>query len=78
MAAEKLISVVLPVYNEAENIQACLRGLWSALKDVPHEILICYDFDGDSTLPAVANMNDKPATVRLVKNDLGRGVAFAM
>lgn len=77
-APEKLISVVLPVYNEAENIQTCLRGLWSALKGVSHEILVCYDFDGDSTLPAVASMSDRPATVRLVKNDLGRGVAFAM
>lgn len=72
------ISVVLPVYNEAENIQTSLRGLWDALKDLEHEILVCYDFDADTTLPAIAAMPDKPPTVRLVRNDIGRGAANAL
>lgn len=72
------ISVVLPVYNEEGNIAACLRGLARALKDEDHEILVCYDFDEDKTLPAIAAMGDKPASVKLVKNSLGRGAAFAI
>lgn len=76
--AESLISVVIPVYNEAENIQPCLRALHAALAHLPHELLVCYDFDGDSTLPAIEAMADRPPTVRLVRNDLGRGVACAM
>ena len=72
------ISVVLPVYNERENIAACLRGLRRALSAHEHEILVCYDFDADDTLPAIAAMSDKPASVRLVKNNLGRGAAFAI
>ncbi|MCY2961030.1 MAG: glycosyltransferase [Planctomycetota bacterium] len=72
------ISVVLPVYNEAENIQTSLRGLWAALKDLEHEILVCYDFDADTTLPAIAAMPDQPPTVRLVKNDIGKGAANAI
>jgi glycosyltransferase involved in cell wall biosynthesis len=72
------ISVVLPVFNEHENIGACLRGLGSALSAHDHEILVCYDFDADSTLPAIAAMADKPPSVRLVKNTLGRGAAFAI
>lgn len=72
------ISVVLPVYNERENIAACLRGLWQALAEHEHEILVCYDFDQDDTLPAIAAMTDKPPSVRLVKNSLGRGAAFAI
>lgn len=72
------ISVVLPVYNEDGNIAACLRGLAAALKDEEHEILVCYDFDEDKTLPAIAAMTDKPASVKLVRNSLGRGVAFAI
>ena len=39
---------------------------------------MCYDFDEDSTLPALAAMPDKPATVRLVRNSLGKGVANAL
>jgi glycosyltransferase involved in cell wall biosynthesis/SAM-dependent methyltransferase len=75
---ERLVSVVIPVYNEGPNIQVCVRRLTEALTDVPHELLVCYDFDEDSTLPALAAMHDKPATVRLVKNTLGKGVANAL
>jgi glycosyltransferase involved in cell wall biosynthesis len=77
-AQGRLISVVVPVYNEAENIQSCLRRLSAALKDQPHEILVCYDFDADTTLPAIKEMHDCPAEVRLVRNDLGAGVKFAL
>ncbi len=76
--AEPLVSIVVPVYNEGENIQVCLRRLWAALASMPHEILICYDFDADATLPAIRAMTDCPPSVRLVKNDLGRGVAYAL
>ncbi|OBG25081.1 glycosyltransferase [Mycobacterium sp. 852002-51057_SCH5723018] len=75
---ERLVSVVIPVYNEGENIQACVRRLTEALRDTPHELLVCYDFDEDSTLPALAAMPDKPATLRLVRNLLGKGVANAL
>jgi 8-oxo-dGTP pyrophosphatase MutT (NUDIX family) len=70
-------SIVVPVYNEGENIGGLLRGLE---KDVPgeREILICYDFDADTTLPAIAAMNPPVAGVRLVRNDLGKGVVNAI
>ena len=73
-----LISLVLPVYNEGENIAECLRRIDRGLAGEPHEILVCYDTDGDTTLPAIAAMPDRPASVRLVKNDLGRGAPKAM
>ena len=72
------ISVVLPVYNEHLNIEECLRGLWKALEPHEHEILVCYDFDADSTIPAIAAMKDRPPSVRLVKNEFGRGAANAL
>jgi glycosyltransferase involved in cell wall biosynthesis/SAM-dependent methyltransferase len=76
--AERLVSVVIPVYNEGENIQVCIRRVTEALADTPHELLVCYDFDKDSTLPALAAMPDRPPTVRLVRNSLGKGVANAL
>ncbi len=76
--ADRLISVVLPVYNESGNIQPCLRGLWASLAEIPHEIIVCYDFDDDDTLPAIKEMTDPPPTLRLVKNDLGPGVFNAI
>ncbi|MBW0017787.1 MAG: glycosyltransferase [Mycobacterium sp.] len=75
---QRLLSVVIPVYNEGENIQVCVRGLAEALADTPHELLVCYDFEEDTTLPALAAMPDKPETVRLVRNWIGKGVANAL
>ena len=45
-----------------------------------YELLICYDFDADDTLPALAALapEQKPKHTRLIKNDLGRGVRFAI
>jgi glycosyltransferase involved in cell wall biosynthesis len=72
-------SVVVPVYNEGKNIAAYCR---EALSDFPpnYELLICYDFDGDDTLPALAALppHEKPAIVRPVLNTLGRGVRYAI
>lgn len=71
------LSIVVPVFNEAENIQAFLRDLEAALTE-PHEVLIVYDFPEDSTLPAIAEMSPPPAAVRLIHNTLGRGVLNAL
>jgi glycosyltransferase involved in cell wall biosynthesis len=70
-------SIVIPVYNEAENIIPELRAIE---RDVAgeYEILIVYDFEEDSTLPAVRGMNPPVARLRLVRNDLGKGVVNAI
>lgn len=46
------LDIVIPVYNEGRNI---LRVLGALARDIktPARALICYDFDGDDTLPAV-------------------------
>lgn len=76
--AGRLLSVIIPVYNEGDNIQLCVRRLTEALADMPHELVVCYDFDEDTTLPALIAMPDRPTTVRLVRNSLGKGVANAL
>jgi glycosyltransferase involved in cell wall biosynthesis len=72
-----MISLVVPVYNEAENIQPFLRDVESAVRE-PYEILIVYDFPEDSTLPAIAALDPPCASVRLVHNTLGKGVLNAL
>jgi len=76
-AAAPLTSLVVPVYNEADNIVAFLRDVEREVRE-PHEILIVYDFPEDSTLPAIAAMNPPCSAVRLVHNTLGRGVLNAL
>jgi dolichol-phosphate mannosyltransferase len=73
----RLVSLVVPVYNEADNIQAFLRDVESRVQE-PHEILLVYDFPEDNTLPAVAAMQPPCANVQLIHNTLGRGVLNAL
>jgi glycosyltransferase involved in cell wall biosynthesis len=72
-----MISIVVPVYNEAANIERFLREVEDAVHE-PREILIVYDFSEDNTLPAIQAMNPPCASVRFVHNDIGRGVAGAL
>jgi dolichol-phosphate mannosyltransferase len=46
------LDIVIPVYNEGENIVGVLRGLSREVK-TPARVLICYDRPDDDTLPAV-------------------------
>jgi len=72
-------SIVLPVFNEGANIGAFCR---KAVAELPPaaELLVCYDRDDDDTLPALAALpaSFKPERTRLVKNDLGPGVRYAI
>jgi len=72
-----MISLVVPVFNEAENIQAFLRDVESSVGE-EHETLLVYDFPEDTTLPAVAALQPPCPSVRLVHNTLGRGVLNAL
>jgi glycosyltransferase involved in cell wall biosynthesis len=72
-----MISLVVPVYQEAENIGPFLRDTEAAVRE-PHEVLVVYDFPEDSTLPAIAALDPPCPSVRLVHNTRGRGVLEAI
>ena len=78
MTAEPRYSLVVPVYNEGENIAAFCRSL----KQAPggYELLICHDSPDDTTLPALERIpeEERPAVVRPILNDLGPGVRYAI
>ncbi|MBM83354.1 MAG: glycosyl transferase family 2 [Planctomycetaceae bacterium] len=72
-------SVVVPVYNEDVNITPFCEAAKSQLND-DFEMLVCYDFDEDKTLPVLASIpaSEKPTNIRLIRNDLGQGVRYAI
>jgi glycosyltransferase involved in cell wall biosynthesis len=72
-----MLSLVIPVYNEADNVVPLLRDIETKVRE-PHEVLLVYDFPEDTTLPVVAAMRPPCPAVRLVHNDLGRGVLNAV
>ena len=71
------LSIVLPVYNEGEAVEPVLRGLASGVM-TPHELVVVYDFDGDTTVPVIERLASEVPRLRGLRNDLGRGVLNAM
>jgi glycosyltransferase involved in cell wall biosynthesis len=72
------LSVVVPVYNEGENVIPTLRGIVERTKTRPLEVLVVYDMDEDTTVPVVKELHAELPELRLHKNTLGRGVLNAM
>jgi glycosyltransferase involved in cell wall biosynthesis len=71
------LSVVVPVYNEGSNIEGVLRAFEAAVR-TPHEVLVVYDFDEDTTVPVVSSLLADLPAVRLHRNEIGRGVLNAL
>jgi len=73
----ELVSIVVPVYNEAENIVPLLETVSSEAPS-SHETLLVYDFDEDTTLPPARAFSSQYPALRLVKNAHGPGVLNAL
>lgn len=71
------LSIVLPVYNEAENVVGVIESLAAHVR-APKEVLVVYDFDEDTTLPVARRLQPTHPDLRLVRNRVGRGVLAAM
>jgi dolichol-phosphate mannosyltransferase len=71
------LAIVLPVYNEGDAVEPVLRSL-SAGVHTPHEMVVVYDFDEDTTVPVVERLRAELPGLRGLRNDLGRGVLNAM
>jgi dolichol-phosphate mannosyltransferase len=73
-----VLSVVIPVYNEGENVVPTLRGVVERTHMRPLEVLVVHDFDEDTTVPVVKRLQAEIPELRLHRNTLGRGVLNAM
>ncbi len=71
------LAIVLPVFNEGDAVEPILRAL-SAGVTTPHELVVVYDFDADTTVPVVTRLAPEIPGLRGLRNDLGRGVLNAM
>ena len=71
------LSIILPVYNEGGAVEPVLRALSSGVS-TPHELVVVYDFDEDTTVPVLERLAPGIPGLRGLRNDLGRGVLNAM
>ena len=65
------LDIIIPVYNEGRNIIPVLEAFRSHVR-TPYRVLICYDFDEDDTLDALAGFAADDMDIVRVKNP-GRG-----
>ena len=77
MSSKVKLSILIPVRNEGLNIEIMLKML-RAMVEVPYEVLIVYDFPNDKSIPVVKRLRPKYSDVRLIYNNLGRGVVNAI
>jgi dolichol-phosphate mannosyltransferase len=71
------VSLIVPVYNEAANFPNLVAEVERHVPP-PFNLYVIYDFDEDTTVPvAKALAADRP-WLKLVKNDLARGVVSAI
>lgn len=71
------IDIVIPVYNEGENIVAVMESLRKNIK-TPFRVMLCYDHDEDSTLKALSNYaHNDTVNIKLIKNK-GKGAHGAV
>jgi len=70
------LGIIIPVYNEAENIGKTLLTIQEKIT-TPHKIYIVYDFDEDNTLPVAKELIKKGLDLKFLRNRQ-RGVVNAI
>jgi glycosyltransferase involved in cell wall biosynthesis len=76
-APNPVLTLVIPVYNEAENIVPTLRTI-ASVGLPPHEVLVVYDRDEDTTVPVLHQHQAEFPAMRPVKNQRGKGALNAI
>lgn len=77
MSDSVVLTVLLPVRNETMNLRIMLRILRAVLT-IPHEILVIFDSETDSSMAVVEEARASYPQVRPLLNKIGRGVAGAI
>ena len=80
---DPLISIVLPVYNQADHIAAIVEGYEAAISKVPysHECILVVNGDGDRSREVCQNLADRYGPVRTFYNEQpgwGRAVRLGL
>ena len=61
-----LVSIIIPVFNEEQNIEPLIKRLLPILKDLSHEIIFVDDGSTDKTTSIVKKQSDKNKNIKLI------------
>ena len=75
---EKDISVILPTYNEAENIEIAINKIYQVLGDIDFEIIVVDDDSLDKTWEIVEKLKTSKDKIKLIRRFENKGLSSAI
>ena len=72
------VSIIIPVFNEEENINPMIQEIQEAMEDADYEILFVDDGSNDRTFEMITQAKSKEDKVRVVKHHRNMGKAIAL
>jgi len=78
MSKNILVSVIIPTYNESQNIPVLIKRLESILKNYNYEILIVDDNSPDRTWEVGEALAEKNPAIRVIRRLSDRGLSSAV
>jgi glycosyltransferase involved in cell wall biosynthesis len=78
MGVPELLSIIVPVYNEADTIEAVIRRLLAIELPIAREIIAINDGSRDRTREALDSLRDLSPMLTIVHADRNRGKGYAV
>lgn len=72
------LSVIIPTYNERENILILIERLQESLAKIDHEIIVVDDDSPDHTWELVAELSESNDRIRLIRRRSEKGLSSAV
>lgn len=72
------LSVIIPTYNESENIPILIQNIKTALDGIPHEIIVVDDNSPDRTWEVAEGIARNDSSVRVIRRLHDRGLSSAV
>ena len=73
-----MLSLILPTYNEAENLPELLPKIEASLKNIPHEVIIVDDDSPDRTWQIAQHLTAKFPDLHVIRRIGRRGLSSAV
>lgn len=73
----ELLSIVIPLYNEADNVVLLTQKIHESLEGYRYEIIYVDDFSQDATRKTINRMGDKKVHLIELKKNYGQSLALA-
>jgi glycosyltransferase involved in cell wall biosynthesis len=74
---ESLLSIVVPLYNEEDNVTLLTQKIHESLVGYNYQIIYIDDFSTDKTIKVVKAMNDQKVHLIALKKNYGQSLALA-